>query len=250
MFRSREFEQMEIEYFISDEADWKHEQEQWIQRYWKWLIDIGIKEDRLSREVHEKEDLAHYALGCTDITFKYPFGDSELMGIAARGNYDLTQHSNHSGVKLDYYDINQKRAYIPHVIEPSIGVDRLFLALLISGYDTDVIDGDKRVVLRLNKKIAPIKIGIFPLLSNKPQLIEKTREITTLLSGKYNVIYDASGAIGRRYRRMDEIGTPYCITIDFKTLEDNTVTIRERDSTKQERISVDSLLDFFTIAFN
>lgn len=249
-FRSREFEQMEIEYFISDEADWKNEQELWIQRYWKWLIDIGISEDRLAKEVHDKEDLAHYALGCTDITFKYPFGNCELMGIAARGNYDLTQHSEHSGVKMDYYDPIKKLSYIPHVIEPSIGVDRLFLALLVSSYEEETINGEKRTVLHLHKKIAPIKIGVFPLLSNKRELVDKAQEVAASLRRKFNILYDVSGAIGRRYRRMDEIGTPYCVTIDFTTLDDNTVTIRDRDSTQQIRFPINSLIAHFTTLFD
>ncbi|CAH6419658.1 Glycyl-tRNA synthetase [uncultured virus] len=249
LFRGREFEQMEIEYFIDDVADWKSEQEAWIQRYWDWLLSIGVKRDLLSKEVHAKEDLAHYALGCTDIIFKYPFGESELMGVAARGNYDLTQHTEHSKTKLEYYDVISKRTYVPQVIEPSIGVDRLILALLVSAYDVDVIDGEKRNVLRFHKKIAPVKIGIFPLLSNKEPLKEKAKQITTELRRKFAVQYDESGAIGRRYRRMDEIGTPYCITVDFQSLTDNTVTVRERDSTKQERVSISDLESYFDTQF-
>lgn len=229
--------------------------------------------------MHKGEDLAHYAKACTDIVFKFPFGEVELQGIAARGDYDLTQHQGSSGKSLEYFDEANKRRsvqtegtglshihpptpptpptrslhshrYIPHVIEPSIGVDRLFLALICSAYAEDEVDGEKRVLLKFHPSIAPIKVGIFPLVKNKPEIVDKARAIHDRLRKRYNVFWDASGAIGRRYRRMDEAGTPFCLTVDFDTLEDDTVTVRDRDTCQQTRVKVDDLVAYFDQRIN
>jgi len=248
IFRSREFEQMEIEYFIAPDDDvWPVEHKKWIDKCLSWLVDIGIKPELIDVDVHAKEKLAHYARACTDVAFKFPFGRSELLGVAARGNFDLTAHAEGSGKKIEYNCEDTKRKYVPHVIEPSIGVDRLFLALLCSAYDEDIIAGEKRSVLRFHPSIAPIKVAVFPLVKNKEEIVGKAQDIYKRLQMRYNVIYDTSGAIGRRYRRMDEAGTPFCVTVDFDSLEDDTVTIRERDSTKQRRISVDELFSYLSM---
>lgn len=198
------------------------------------------------KSVHSGDKLAHYARACTDITFKFPFGTQELMGIAARGNYDLTQHSTSSGKSMEYMDAVTKEKYIPHVIEPSIGVDRLFLALLTSAYREEEVEGEKRTVLAFHPSIAPIKVGVFPLVSNKPELTTKAKELFSKLQMRYMCEYDTSGAIGRRYRRADEAGTPFCITVDFDTLADDTVTIRNRDTMTQQRMKIDEIFTFLS----
>merc|ERR1712107_728906 len=243
LFRSREFEQMEIEYFIDPEADYKAEQEEWIRDMWTFLKDIGVKEQLMALEVHEGDKLAHYASACTDIVFRYPFGPQELLGVAARGEYDLQCHAKGSGEVIDYQVPGQKRRFVPHVIEPSLGVDRLFLALLCSAYDEDEVSGEKRSLLRFQPCVAPITCGVFPLLKNKPELIEKAKGLAGLLRRKgFNVCYDETGSIGRRYRRMDEVGTPFCCTVDFDTLEDDTVTLRDRDDPmKVQRFNRDEI---------
>lgn len=192
----------------------------------------------MDKSVHLGDKLAHYARACTDITFKFPFGQQELMGIAARGNYDLTQHSNASGKTLDYLDPVTNEKYIPHVIEPSLGVDRLFFALLTSAYNEEEVEGEVRVVLKFTPAIAPIKVAILPLVSNKPELVEKAKSIYKALTMRYMCEWDTSGAIGRRYRRADESGIPFCITVDFDSLTDDSVTIRYRDSMKQDRVKI------------
>ena len=193
--------------------------------------------------MHPQDKLAHYARACTDITYKFPFGEHELEGIAARGNFDLTQHQEHSGKSLEYFDENLKEKYLPHVIEPSLGVDRTFLAVLCSAYSVDEIDGEKRTVLRFHPRVAPIKAGVFPLVKNKPELVEVAKKLYERLQRKWNVVYDQSGAIGRRYRRIDEAGVPFGITVDFESLEGNgSFTVRDRDSTEQVRMSEEELL--------
>jgi glycyl-tRNA synthetase len=218
--------------------------EEWIDRSWKWLVSIGLREDLLHRSVHSRDKLAHYARACTDLTFTFPFGTQELMGIAARGDYDLTQHAKHSGKNLDYLDPVTGAKYIPHVIEPSIGVDRLFLALLCSAYREEVVDGEKRVVLGLHPSIAPVKAAVFPLVGNKPEITGKAREVFRQLQMRYSVEFDSAGAIGRRYRRADEAGTPFCVTVDFDSLQDECVTVRERDSMQQARMRIEELLPY------
>lgn len=202
------------------------------------------------QDVHKKEDLAHYAKACTDIVFRFPFGNVELQGVAARGDFDLLQHQGSSGKSMEYFDEANKRRYVPHVIEPSIGVDRLFLALVCSAYAEDEVDGEKRVLLKFHPSIAPIKVGVFPLVKNKPEIVAKARAVHDRLSRRFNVFWDASGAIGRRYRRMDEAGTPFCLTVDFDTLEDDTVTVRDRDTCQQTRVKVNDLVAYFDQRIN
>jgi glycyl-tRNA synthetase len=251
IFRSREFEQMEIEYFISgDENAWQAYHQEWIQTRLNWFHSIGIPKEFLSLEVHPKDKLAHYAKACTDIIFNYPFGKQELEGIAARGNFDLTQHQTGSGKSLEYFDDQTKQKFLPHVIEPSVGVDRTLLAVLCSAYYEDEVEGEKRIALRLHPRIAPIKAGVFPLLKNKPELVEKAKAIYKSLQRRWNVFYDETGAIGRRYRRMDEVGTPFGITVDFDTLEKGTVTLRDRDTTQQIRIAVEEIIPYLEARIN
>jgi glycyl-tRNA synthetase len=250
IFRSREFEQMEIEYFISPDADWKTLHREWLDTCIQWLESIGIPKDQISEDIHVADKLAFYSQATTDLMFEFPHGKQELWGIACRSDYDLGQHQKHSGKSMEIFDEAQKKKYIPHVIEPSLGVDRTLLAVLTTAYDEDEIPNDKgevekRTVLRFSPKIAPYKAAIFPLVKNKPELVEIAEKLYRKLQKRWNVFYDASGAIGRRYRRQDEIGTPYGITIDFDTLEkDGTVTLRDRDTTKQTRMSEDALMEF------
>ncbi|MBI5380652.1 MAG: glycine--tRNA ligase [Opitutae bacterium] len=243
IFRSREFEQMEMEYFIHEDADWDKCHKEWIEWCRQWLISVGLPESHLSLYAHPKEKLAFYSKGTVDIMFKYPFGVQELWGIAARGNYDLGQHAQASGKPQDIFDETTKKKFTPHVIEPAVGVDRILLAVLCAGYaEEDVTDEkgnvEKRTVLRLSPRIAPVKVAVLPLLKNKEQLTARAKELYKKLQRRYAVFYDEGGAIGRRYRRQDEIGTPWCVTIDFETIEkDGTFTLRERDSMQQKRIS-------------
>jgi glycyl-tRNA synthetase len=243
IFRSREFEQMEMEYFIHEDADWKKSHDEWIQWCWDWLKSIGLPESHLSLYAHPKEKLAFYSKGTVDIMFKYPFGVQELWGIAARGNYDLGQHEKASGVPQQMFDEASKKKFTPHVIEPAVGVDRILLAVLCAAYSEDEAPDEKgkmekRVVLRLSPRVAPVKVAVLPLLKNKELLTQRAQELYRKLKRRYSVFYDESGAIGRRYRRQDEIGTPWCVTIDFETVEkDGTFTLRERDSMQQKRIT-------------
>ena len=248
IFRSREFEQMEMEYFIHEDADWAKVHEEWIVWCENWLKSIGLPESHLSRYTHPKEKLAFYSRGTVDIMFKYPFGVQELWGIAARGSYDLTQHANASGKPQELFDEASKKKCVPHVIEPAVGVDRIFLAVLAAGYaEEDVTDEkgnvEKRTVLRLSPRIAPVKVAILPLLKNKEQLTNRAKALYTKLRRNYAVQYDDGGAIGKRYRRQDEAGTPWCVTVDFDTIEKegDTFTLRERDSMKQTRITESDL---------
>jgi glycyl-tRNA synthetase len=248
IFRSREFEQMEMEYFIDPDEDSRLN----FYRYWidwckDWLQGIGIPGHMISEDVHPMEKLSHYSKGTTDLMFRFPFGVQELWGIACRGNFDLTQHQKHSGKSMEFFDEARKEKYIPHVVEPALGVDRTVLAVLSAAYYEDEIPNDKgtpekRVVLRFAPHIAPFKAAIFPLVKNKPELVEVARKLYEDLRKRWNVAWDVSGAIGRRYRRQDEIGTPFGITIDFETIEqDQAVTIRDRDTTEQVRIPLDQV---------
>ncbi|MFA5072049.1 MAG: glycine--tRNA ligase [Candidatus Pacearchaeota archaeon] len=250
IFRLREFEQMEMEYFVKPGTE-NDLFKKIVEERMNWYInDLGIKKENLRLRYHEKEELAHYAIGCVDIEYKFPIGWSEIEGIASRGNYDLTQHQKHSGQDLTYYEEATKERYIPYVIEPSCGVERVFLACLCDAY-TEVEGGrtttteavkETEFLLKLNKKIAPIKVAILPLVKNKENVTAKAREVYDLLKEQFNCQYDEVGAIGRRYRRHDEIGTPYAVTVDFDTLEDNAVTIRSRDTMEQKRIKIDDLI--------
>ncbi len=245
IFRSREFEQMEIEYFIAPDADWRVLHREWLDRCIGWLVSVGIPRESVTEDVHPQEKLAFYSQATTDLMFDFPHGRQELWGIACRGDYDLKQHQEHSGKSMEIFDEAAKRKYVPHVIEPSLGVDRTLLAVLTAAYDKDEIDGEARTVLRFHPRVAPYKAAIFPLVKNKPELVERAQAIHQRLQRRWNVFYDASGAIGRRYRRQDEIGTPYGITVDFDTIEkDGTVTLRDRDSTEQRRLSEDELVAF------
>lgn len=275
-FRSREFEQMEVEFFIkpdevvgadenkepstldAPEPDWGWSQwhKYWVEQRMRWYESIGLPRESLELYYQSKEDLAHYARATVDILFKFPFGTEELEGIAARGNYDLTQHQEHSGKPMEILDDEVKTKYVPHVIEPSAGVDRLVLALICNAYTEEEITDDKgktdsRTILKFHPRIAPIKVAILPLLKNRPEMVAKAREIKAKLQPFMSVFYDETGAIGRRYRRQDEIGTPFCVTIDFETLGDgddtslkDTVTLRERDSMDQKRMPIAELLSF------
>ncbi len=244
IFRSREFEQMEMEYFIHEDADWAKSHEDWITWCEDWLKSIGLPASHLSRYAHPKEKLAFYSKGTVDIMFKYPFGVQELWGIAARGNYDLGQHALASGKPQEMFDETTKKKFVPHVIEPAVGVDRILLAVLCAGYaEEDVKDEkgnvEKRTVLRFSPRIAPVKVAVLPLLKNKEPLTNRAQALYKKLQRRYAVQYDDGGAIGKRYRRQDEAGTPWCVTIDFDTIEKpgDTFTLRERDSMQQKRIT-------------
>ncbi|MDD2764971.1 MAG: glycine--tRNA ligase [Opitutaceae bacterium] len=241
-FRSREFEQMEIEYFIAPDADWQKCHRDWIDAGLTWLDSVGVPRAMLSEYAHPKEKLSHYSKGTVDIMFKFPFGVQELWGFAARGDFDLTQHQQFSGKSMEYFDEAAKKKYVPHVVEPSVGVDRILLAALCAGYAEDEAPDEKgklekRVVLRLSPRLAPVKVAVLPLVKNKPELVAVAEQLHAKLQRKVVVFYDQSGAIGRRYRRQDEIGTPWCVTIDFDTLANGTFTLRERDSMKQTRMT-------------
>ncbi len=243
IFRVRELEQMEIEYFI-EEREWEKHFEYWRERMWQWIRAIGLKEEH----VHELEvpdtERAHYSKRTIDFEYDFPFGRKELYGLAYRGDFDLKSHKEHSKVDLQYFDDATGEKFIPHVIEPSLGVERTMLALLLDAYTEDEMGGEKRVFLKLKPGIAPVKAMVSPLLKNKPQLVEKAREVYTALKKEIpQVAWDDNGNIGKRYRRQDEIGTPFCVTVDFDTLSDDTVTLRDRDTGTQERIPVSELTD-------
>jgi glycyl-tRNA synthetase len=238
-FRTREFEQMEIEYFVRPE-DADKWYEKWIKIREKWYRDYGIKKDNLRLRKHSKKELAHYAKGATDIEYKFPFGWSELEGIANRADYDLKQHEKFSGHDMTYFEEEGMKKYYPYVIEPSGGVDRAILALIVDAYD----ENDKgEVFLRLDPRISPVKIAVFPLV-NKEKLPIIAKQIYDELKQFWFVQYDDSGSVGRRYRRQDEIGTPYCVTVDFDSPKKNTVTVRDRDSMKQERVKIKDLTQY------
>ncbi len=243
VFRTREFEQMEMQYFTRPEDEMK-EYEKLKEERWNFFASLGFKKNNLRWKKHD--NLVFYAKEAYDIEFKFPWGFDELEGIHARGNYDLSQHSKYSGVDLSYNDIELNKKYIPHVIESSVGVGRIIFALLVDAYNEEGEGKEKRIVLKIDKKLAPIKIAVFPLLSNKPELLEKSKEVYTSLKPNFFCEYDGSGNIGKRYRRQDEIGTPYCITVDFDTLKDNTVTVRERDTMNQERIDINKLEEYLS----
>jgi len=239
-FRSREFEQMELEYFTHPEESEKWF-EYWVQERFGWYKKFGIESENIRLREHKKEELAHYAKSCYDIEYRFPMGWSELEGIANRTDFDLKQHAKISGQNLSFYDEDGKKEIIPHVIEPSGGVDRAVLAFLINAYRDEKVRGEKRVVLRLDKNLAPVKAAVLPLLRNRPHLVELAKKIYEGLLGPYKVSYDDTASIGRLYRRQDEIGTLYCITVDVESLTDRKVTVRARDTMKQERISVDGV---------
>ncbi len=239
IFRTREFEQMELEYFVKPGTD-EYWFNYWVQERTDWYVQLGIQREHLQLRQHAKEELAHYAKGCFDINYLFPIGWSEIEGIANRADFDLTQHSQHSGKKLDYFDEETNQRYIPYVIEPSCGVDRIVLALLTDAYKEDMVKGEQRVVMQLKPALAPVKVAVLPLSRNE-KLLPLAKEIYNEVRQNFVCQYDDSQSIGRRYRRQDETGTPLCVTVDFQSLEDNMVTIRDRDSMEQIRISVKEL---------
>lgn len=242
LFRCREFEQMEMQYFIYPNMQ-KIQYERWRQFAWKILIDdLGIAQKNLRWHEHGKDERAHYAAAAHDIEFNFPFGFKEVWGTHDRTDYDLQNHQKVSGKSMVYAPKDDGEPFIPYVIESSVGLDRMYLAVLSNAYTEDQVGNEKRVFLKLKPEIAPIKVAVFPLLKNKPELVKKAREVYDKLKPEVgNVIWDDNGNIGKRYRRQDEIGTPYTVTIDFDTLEDNTVTVRNRDTTTQERVKIDEL---------
>ncbi|MDO9572368.1 MAG: glycine--tRNA ligase [Candidatus Omnitrophota bacterium] len=242
-FRTREFEQMEIEYFCRP-LDAEKFYETWVTDRFNWYLNLGIKKENLRLRVHAKDELAHYALACTDIEYNFPFGWSELEGIANRADFDLRQHSKISGKELVYFDDQKKEKFYPFVIEPSGGVDRAVLAVLIDAYHEEKVKEDTRIVLKLNKELAPTKVAVFPLLRNRAEIVELAKKIAQDLKKSITTAYDDTGAIGKLYRRQDEVGTLYCVTIDVQTLEDKQVTVRDRDTMLQERIGIDRLKEY------
>ena len=239
VFRTLEFEQMEMEFFVPpDEAQQWHEH--WLQERLDWYVRLGIRPDHLKLRPHDADELSHYSSATSDVEYLYPIGWSELEGIANRGDFDLTQHARHSGEKLEYFDTASGERYVPHVIEPAAGVGRTVLAVLCDAYDEEEVAGEQRTVLKLHPRLAPIKVAVLPLVRKDGQP-ELAHEVFELLRGQLQAEYDEGGSIGKRYRRQDEIGTPFCVTIDHQSLEDRTVTVRDRDSLEQERVAVDDL---------
>jgi glycyl-tRNA synthetase len=242
VFRTREFEQMELEFFVPpDEADQWYEY--WCRERLQWYLDLGIPADKLRLRAHDADELSHYSSGTSDVEFLFPWGWDELEGIANRGDYDLTQHSTHSGERLDFFDQETNTRYVPHVIEPAAGATRTMMAFLLASYDEEEVRGETRVVLRLHHRLAPYKVAVLPL-SKKETLTPVAREVLGLLQPRWMCDYDETQAIGRRYRRQDELGTPFCVTIDFDTLDDRSVTVRDRDSMAQDRVPIDELVAY------
>jgi glycyl-tRNA synthetase len=241
IFRTREFEQMEIEFFVRpQEAERWHQY--WMEERLSWYVKLGIRRENLRLHAHAKEDLAHYAAACSDVEYEFPMGWLELEGVANRTDFDLRQHSEASGVNLTYFDEETGEHITPYIIEPSAGVDRPLLAFIVDAYREEEVRGEKRVVLRLHPALAPVKATVLPLSRNE-KLVPKAREVWAMLRPHFMTLYDDAQSIGRRYRRQDEIGTPYCVTVDFDTLEDEAVTIRERDSMDQVRVPVSGLVE-------
>jgi len=240
IFRTREFEQMEIEYFVKPGTDeeWFN---YWVKERFNWYLKLGIRQENLHLRQHAKEELAHYAKDCYDIEYLFPMGWAELEGIANRGDFDLVQHAKYSGKTLSYFDEETEERYTPYVIEPSAGVDRSALAFLVDAYDEELAEGETRVVLHFHPELAPIKVAILPLSRNE-KLVPLAREVYAELRRHFMTQYDDAQSIGRRYRRQDEIGTPFCVTIDFQSLEDKQVTIRERDSMAQIRLPINEMV--------
>src|SRR3954449_3767042 len=240
IFRTREFEQMEMEFFVppAEADDWYAH---WKNERFTWYEDLGIRTDHLRLREHDADELSHYSSGTADVEYLFPIGWSELEGIANRGDFDLTQHAEHSGEKLEYFDSGTGDRYVPHVIEPAAGADRAALAFLVDAYDEDTLGGDQRTVLKLHPQLAPVKVAVLPVV-RKDGLPEVAREVHALLRGRMQTEYDEGGSIGKRYRRQDEIGTPFGVTIDHQTLEDRTVTVRDRDTLAQDRVAIDDLV--------
>lgn len=244
-FRTREFEQMEIEYFVApSEADKSYEY--WVNERFAWYVRLGIKKENLRKRPHTKDELAHYAKACTDLEYNFPFGWSELEGIANRTDFDLKQHEKFSGKDMRYSDDATKEKFYPYIIEPSGGIDRSVLAFLVDAYHEEKVKDDIRVVLKLHKDLAPTKVAVLPLLKNRPEIVELAKRIFPDLKRSFVTVYDDTAAIGKLYRRQDEVGTLYCVTVDVQSLEDKQVTVRDRDNMKQDRISVENLKNYLT----
>lgn len=244
IFRTREFEQMELQYFLHPK-DMREKYEMWKKLRWDWYLEYGLNKDDIQWHKHEK--LAHYASEAYDIeyNFKSIGGFREVEGIHARGDFDLSQHAKFSGVDLSYLDEKTNEKFVPHVMETSAGLNRMFLMFIDKAYTEEETNGEIRTVLKLDKRLAPVKIAVFPLMKNKPELVAKAREIFDKLKADFMCEFDDSGNVGKRYRRQDEIGTPYCVTVDFESLEDGAVTVRDRDTMKQERVEIAKLPEFF-----
>jgi len=241
IFRMKEFEQMEIEYFVKPENS-DQAYEEWVKERFNFYVEkIGLKKENLKLREHVGDELAHYARACTDIEYNFPFGFSELEGIANRTDYDLKKHSKISGKDLTYFDEQKGERYIPYVIEPSSGVDRTFFAVICDAYNEEEVNGRKRVVLKLNPELAPYKVAVFPLLKKNPEIVSLAKGIFSDLNKEMPARYDDTGAIGKLYRRQDEIGTPFCITVDVESLTDKKITLRDRDTMEQERIDIEGL---------
>ncbi|MGO9876047.1 MAG: glycine--tRNA ligase [Acidimicrobiia bacterium] len=240
IFRTREFEQMEMEFFVPPE-DAPRWYEYWVAERYRWFIELGIPESSLRIRPHDPDELSHYSAGTSDLEFAYPWGWGELEGIANRADFDLTQHAKFSGEDLTYFDQDAERRYLPHVIEPALGADRAMLAFLLSAYHEEEVKGEKRTVLRLHPRLAPSQVAVLPLSRNE-KLAPLTGEIADSLRRQYMIDVDDAGSIGKRYRRQDEVGTPLCVTVDFDSIDDRAVTVRDRDTMEQERVSIDALM--------
>lgn len=249
IFRTREFEQMEMQYFLQPEA-MKEKYEMWKAIRWQWYLDNGISENKLKWYKHEK--LVFYASDAYDITYDFQWmgGFKEIEGIHARGDYDLSQHSKYSGVDMNYLDDKTGKKFIPHIMETSVGLNRLMLMFLDAAYTEEAVKDETRTVMKFPKHLAPVKVAIFPLLKNKPELVAKAKEVHDSLKVDFMIEFDDNGNIGKRYRRQDEIGTPYCVTIDFETLEDGAVTVRDRDTMQQERVKIAELKAYLEKGLN
>ncbi len=242
VFRTREFEQMELEFFVppAESGEWF---EHWCEQRMAWYHDLGMPADRLRLRAHEGDELSHYSTATSDVEFLFPWGWDELEGIANRTDFDLRRHAEASGTRLEYLDPATNEKYVPHVIEPAAGATRTAMAFLMAAYDEEEVRGEQRTVLRLDPRLAPYTVAVLPL-SKKPELVEPSREVLGLVQPHWMCDYDETQAIGRRYRRQDEIGTPFCVTVDFDTLDDRAVTVRERDSMEQDRVPIDDLVGY------
>jgi len=247
VFRTREFEQMEMEFFCrpEDAAEWF---DYWVKARHQWYLDLGMTSENLQIRTHADDELSHYSAGTVDVEYKFPWGWDELEGIANRSDFDLKQHAEHSDEDLRYLDAETNERFFPHVIEPAAGATRTAFAFLIDAYHKEEVNGEERVVLRLDKRLAPYQMAVLPL-SKKEDLVGGTQQVADLLRPLYQLEVDVTQSIGKRYRRQDEIGTPYCITYDFDSLDDNAVTVRDRDTMLQDRVSVDRLVDYFAERF-
>ncbi|MBS1868175.1 MAG: glycine--tRNA ligase [Actinobacteria bacterium] len=241
VFRTREFEQMEMEFFVPPD-DAKRWFEHWLAERERWYVELGIRPDHLRLRAHDADELSHYSSGTSDVEYLFPIGWSELEGIADRGDFDLSRHAEHANEKLEYVDTATRERYVPHVIEPAAGADRATLAFLVDAYDEEQVEGETRTLLRLHPRLAPVKVAVMPLVKKDGQP-EVAREVYADLRRRMQAEYDEGGSIGKRYRRQDEIGTPWGVTVDHQTLEDRTVTLRDRDSLEQVRIPIDELGD-------